>query len=307
MTRLVGVESQEIDRLVHLREIVGVGQTIRRLPEDFESLLRVAAETDRVHPPGVVEVMAGIHRGGGDSRGLDGRGIPVHRAAGASHRGVAHETGPGTRRPDRLDRVPVRPHRVVTRDQLIAKGQLQSGRVSAIGVTVLNEDLGFVQRDPVGDAVTEPSGHEVRIGTHPVGAVATEPATLFEERRRHVPVEEGDPGSDARGQQPVDQSIVEIQPGLVGGADAFGKHPRPGDRETVGVKPQILHDLDITAETVIVITGDRTGVSILDRALAIAEVIPDASSPASLEGGSFDLVRRGSGSPKERFRKSWHS
>jgi hypothetical protein len=198
------------------------------------------------------------------------------------------------------------PHGVVAGQQLLPHREIETRSVASVVVSVLDVDLGFVQGDPVDDPVSEATADQIRVLAHPGGAVTGDPATLREEGRGHVPVEQGRPGRDPGFEKGIDQSVVEVEAFLVHPTRAFGQDPRPCDRESIGVKPQRPHDLDVVLEPVIVIAGHRTAVSVFDGAFTIAEVVPDASTASAFEGRTFDLIRGGGGTPEKAFRKHRH-
>ena len=305
-TRLVDVQPEEVDRCVHLGEIGFVVESLCIGAVGLEPLLGIAAQADRIDPPRAVEVMIGIHGAGGDPPRLDRGRRLVDRTAGAPHGGVADPARAGAGGSKSPHRVAVSPHGVVTGQELVTHRQLQTGSVGAVVVTMLDVDLGFVQGDPVDDAISETTTHQIGVLAHPGGAVAADPATLREQCRRHVPVEQGRPRLDPGFQQGVDQPVVVVEPLLIDLPGAFGEHPRPGDREAIGVEPELPHDLNVILESVVVIAGHRTTVSVFDGPLTIAEVVPDASPTTTFEGRTLDLIGGGGGTPKKAFRKLRH-
>src|SRR5438067_929249 len=74
---------------------------------------------------------------------------------------------------------------------------------------------------------------------------------------------------------------------------------RPGDAQTIGLQPQLLHDGDIFAPSMQVITCDVAGMAGEDRALFAAEHLPHAQTPTAAGADAFNLVRRGGNAPYE--------
>ena len=131
----------------------------------------------------------------------------------------------------------------------------QAGGVLAGAVAEVRHHPGLVEGQPVSHAVPEPGfhgggvvGERVRSSPHP-------PSALILEALGEIPVEQGEERLYARFQQPVHQLVVEVQPGLVDGTPTLRYHPGPRYREAVGRQPQVLHDPDVVAPSVVVIAG----------------------------------------------------
>ena len=82
-------------------------------------------------------------------------------------------------------------------------------------------------------------------------------ADLVLERLRQVPVIERRVGLDALPEQFVDEAVVEVEALGVGLARSFRKHPRPGDREPVGLCADFADQADVFLVAVVVIVGDN--------------------------------------------------
>ena len=88
--------------------------------------------------------------------------------------------------------------------------QAVARRVVAVLQAQVDEALGLVEGHPVGDAVGEPVADDPRVVGEPVGAVPVHPAAPVVEGGREIPVEQGDPRLDARGEDRID--IADVQP-----------------------------------------------------------------------------------------------
>ncbi|GAA3235051.1 hypothetical protein GCM10020256_52630 [Streptomyces thermocoprophilus] len=97
--------------------------------------------------------------------------------------------------------------------------ELLAGGVDAEGVAEQGVLGGFVEGDPVADAVAEPGGDRAHVLGEPGRGVPFQPVQVGGE----VPVVEGDDGADAGGAQFVDEPVVE--------AEAAGEAARGQDTE----------------------------------------------------------------------------
>ena len=110
---------------------------------------------------------------------------------------------------------------------------------------------------------------------------------------------EGDEGFDPGLEQPVGQPVIEIEPGRVDRTPPRGQDARPGNREAVGVEPQLTHQPDVLSPAVVVVAGHVAGVAVLDLARRVAEAVPDALALAVFVRRALDLVRRRRRPPQE--------
>ncbi len=109
---------------------------------------------------------------------------------------------------------------------------------------------------------------------------------------------------DAGFEQAVDEPVVVVEPDRVGLTGAVGQHPRPRDREAVGVQPESLHQSDVFGVAVVVVACDIAGVAVVDRAGNPAEGVPNGRRTATLGDRSLDLVRRCRRAPTEIRRQA---
>src|SRR6185503_16967605 len=103
---------------------------------------------------------------------------------------------------------------------------------------------------------------------------AHRPATRVLERLREVPVEEGDPWLDARGEERVHQPRVEIQARAIDGAATGRDHSRPRNRESVCANAELLHQCDVTAPEVVMVACHVAVAPVLDALRRDAELVP---------------------------------
>ena len=99
-----------------------------------------------------------------------------------------------------------------------------------------------------------------------VDGVAVEPAAVVLERLRQVPVVERDHRLHAVGEQRVDQPVVERQALLVGRTATGRLDARPGDREAVAARAELLHQRDVLVDPVVVVARDVAGAAVGDAA-----------------------------------------
>ena len=131
----------------------------------------------------------------------------------------------------------------------------QAGREHAVQVTAIHHYPGFVQGDPQPDPVVHRSEQNLRVVGEPAGAVGIEPTAPPVQRRRQVPVVQGQHRLDTLLQQRIHQSLVEIQPLGVDPAASLRQHPAPGHAKTVGVQTQSAHQRHVVPVAAIVIAG----------------------------------------------------
>jgi hypothetical protein len=83
--------------------------------------------------------------------------------------------------------------------------------VDAFQVSVVGECGGFVEQDPISDAVSQLSCYDRYIIGEPAGHVAVRPASAIFEGLRQIPVIESWQGANPSGEQLIDYTLVEIQ------------------------------------------------------------------------------------------------
>ncbi len=154
-------------------------------------------------------------------------------------------------------------------------------------------------RDPVAQRAADDVGELGEV----VRGLPVEPAATVLEHLGEVPVVEREHRGDVAFEQPVHQSLVEVEPGLVDLAGAVGEHARPGDREPVGAEPERGHQVQVLLHPVVVVAGDVAVVAAVDLAGSPAERVPDARRAAVLGGSPLDLERSRAGAPGEAFGK----
>ena len=122
-------------------------------------------------------------------------------------------------------------------------------------------------------------------------------------RLRRVPVEQRHERVDPVAEELVDEAIVEVEPRRVHAPAAFGKDPRPGDREPERVQAELVHQADVVAVAMVEVARDIAVVAQAYLAGRRAETVPDTLAATVLLGRAFDLVRRGCRAPDEVGRK----
>ncbi len=213
---------------------------------------------------------------------------------------------PGLRlRPDRLHGEAVAQHGVVPKLVEQPGRQLQPRRMDAIVVAQLHEGVELVRREDVLHAVRQPLGHVARVGRERFRGLARLPAAdAVLQRLRQVPVIQRREGLDAVRQQLVHEPVVEIEALRVGLPAPLREHPRPRDREPVGLDAQRLHQLHVALVAVIVVRRDVAVRVAGHLARRVREGVPDRRRAAVFSHGPFDLVRRRGGAPQEPLGKA---
>ena len=153
------------------------------------------------------------------------------------------------------------------------------------------------------DAIAEFPGHISGVVSERLGRITRLPAAFVLEGLRQVPVIERGERRDARLQQLIDQTVVEVETSRVWRARALREDARPGDGEAVRVRTDRPHQRHVLLVPMVVIVGDIAGVVVLDVARLMRVGVPNRRTLAVLIPGAFDLVRRRSGAPVKTFRE----
>ena len=200
--------------------------------------------------------------------------------------------------PQHLDRAPVREQQMVRSRERV--GVRHAARcVMSPAVPDPRDDPRLVVRDPVRDAVAEPTGNRFDVLGEGVHGVANRPAAGILDHLRRVPVEERHVRHDAVAEQLVDETIVEVEAGVVHGAAPVRDHPRPRDREAERVQTELAHQRDVVAIPVVEVARDRARIAVPHLARCRGEPVPDALAATVFVRRTLDLVRRGRGPPDE--------
>ena len=255
----------------------------------------------RRRPPGTSLAGPGRRRAGSGSRPLPSR---PRRRAGRRSPGTP-ATSRGRSRPRTLGSRAEGPRRRAReREGRDARQRLRrylgpARGVQAQRVAEPRDAVRLVLRQPVTNAVAEPSGHDLDVFAERFRRRARGPAAGVLERLREIPVVERDERADACGKQIVDQAVVEVESCLVDASASFGHDARPGERKAVGVQAELLHARDVQSIAVVGVARDRARVSVPDLARGGAEGVPDARAAAVGLGCALDLVRRRCSTPDE--------
>src|ERR1700677_1807281 len=122
---------------------------------------------------------------------------------------------------------------------------LASGSERAFKISPVGEGRGFVEQRPIGNPVTQSLCNELRIIGKAGGGVAIWPAASVFQGLGQVPVVERDKRTNSRLQQGVNETAVIIYPIGVSCAGTAGLDAGPGDRESVTVQIEHLHERDV--------------------------------------------------------------
>ena len=195
-------------------------------------------------------------------------------------------------------------HGVVPRLVEAVRRQLQAGRMDPDAVAQLDECAELVDREEVLHAIGEVLRNVTRVVGECLRRVARLPAAaVVLQRLRQIPVIQSRERLDAVREELVDQPVVEVEALRVRRAGALRKHPRPGDRESIGLDAQRLHQLDVLLVAMVVVVGDVTGSARVRLARRVRESVPDRRRAPVLGRGAFHLIRGRRGSPEEAGRE----
>ena len=178
-----------------------------------------------------------------------------------------------------------------------------TGSMDAGGVAEERRAPRFVEGRPHAHAIPQRVVHVERVLGEAGCRVAVRPPALLLQRLRQIPVVEGEPGQDARIQQLVDETLVEVDAGRVH-RTAIGAHAGPRRREAIGVQAHLRHESDVIAVAVVVIAGDVAVVAVDHGVGHAAEGVPDRVATTVFVGRAFDLEGRGGGAEQE-VRREW--
>src|SRR4029079_2955545 len=109
---------------------------------------------------------------------------------------------------------------------------------------------------------------------------------------------------DAVSQQLVDKAVVEIEALWIWRAGAFREDARPGNRESIGLCAERLHQLNVFLVQAIMVGRGIAVALIGDGARRVGEAVPDRWAAAVLVHGSFDLIGGGRRAPQKIVRKT---
>ena len=179
-----------------------------------------------------------------------------------------------------------------------------SRRVEPQNVAGAEHDVGLVDGGEALHPIGEAPPDDRRVVAEAQRRVAAAPAAGLLQRQRQVEMVETRPGLDARGQKPVDETIVEVEALGIGRPAPLGHHPGPGDREAVGAGTQPGEQLDVLGPAVIVVAGHGRRAAVGDPAGLPHPGVPDAGATALLAQRTLDLEGRGGSAPEKARGKS---
>ena len=131
-------------------------------------------------------------------------------------------------------------------------------------VATIGDDPGLVQRRPFRHAAIEPAEHDLRIVGEPFRYLGIEPTATVIEGCGEIPMIERDQRLYSVLEQRVDETIVEVEPGVINMSCARRQDSAPRDAEAVRLQSEASHYRDVFLPAAIVITRDVTRVSVAD-------------------------------------------
>jgi hypothetical protein len=166
------------------------------------------------------------------------------------------------------------------------------------------ERFGFVENDPLADAIAQRLRHRARILGETFRRIAIGPAAVVLERLRQVPVIQRDDGANARFEHRIGDALVVIQSPGVHASAARGLDSRPCNRVTIALDVQLAQQRDVLEVAMIAIARQVAVVAVLDAARRVREAVPDGFAFAVFLPGTLDLIGRGGCAPDEIRRKA---
>jgi hypothetical protein len=114
----------------------------------------------------------------------------------------------------------------------------------------------FIDGRKPGHSISEGLGHRSRIVFKGFQNFAARPASAILQRLWQIPVINRRDRFDSGRQQRIDQAVIEVEAALFAHVVAFRKQASPRDRESIGLDPEVLHDLNVIEIAVIVVICD---------------------------------------------------
>ncbi len=171
-------------------------------------------------------------------------------------------------------------------------------RVNAEEMAQEGDAPGFIDRCSGVQAIAEVLADDGGIVAKPASDIAIHPAALVLQGAGQVPVVERGKRLQPPLEHAVDQPIVEVEPGLIYGAGAFGDQPRPGQREAIAFKAGVADQVEILRPAIVVVAGHVAVVGVLHVAGGRRKRIPDGRSPP-IGLATFDLIGSRGGAKDE--------
>ena len=180
---------------------------------------------------------------------------------------------------------------------------LASGSVRAFEMAEIYKRIRLVEKNPVGNTVTERLSDELHVVGEPARGVTIGPASGVFERLRQIPVIKRDQRPDARFKQRVNQPAVVIHSLGIRRAGTGGLNARPGNRKPVAVLIHGANQGNVVAPAIIGIAGHVARVAIFDFARRVREAVPDGFALAVFVPRALDLVSGRGRAPEESLGK----
>ena len=166
----------------------------------------------------------------------------------------------------------------------------QARRMDAVEMAEIGRAPRFVERGHCFKPVAEAQHHLFGIVGKGPRRVTVAPSALVFEHLRQVPMIERRIGFHAARKASVDETLVEVETGLVDLAETGRNDPRPGDRKAIAVDTEGFQQIKIRIEPVIMVAGRRAGVTLGHLSRCGGKRVPNRGRAPVLADGTFDLV-----------------
>ena len=186
-----------------------------------------------------------------------------------------------------------------------AEKAFPSRSVVAFQITLISERQWFVEKDPIGYAISQGSSHLLRIVGKARSRIAIWPAPGIFQNLRQIPMIERDERPDSGFQQGVHEAAVVINAFGIRRASAGGLDARPRNRKAVTVQIHRAQQRNIFLPAMIGIASYIARVAILDFARGMREAVPDRFALAVCLPRAFDLIGGSSRAP-EKIPGEWN-
>ena len=270
----VQIDRIEIERLAD-RFHIGLVVVRDGIAVTFQAGFGVVSENDGVAPPGIIEGIRFRDAKGHFISGVDVFSLIGGRGIGFASRSPADDWLLLCVGSDRLAAVAMREEDVVRAAERVAQAQLEAGCMQAVCVAKRDKDLRLIKGDPLFDAIAQVFDGDLGVVLKPLYTVRVEPAALVVERKRVIPVKQGNERFNLLFKQFIDEAVVEIHAFGVYFASAIGEDAWPRERETVGLQPDCSHQVDVAGVMFVVITGAIAVISVKNVAAFVGKSVPD--------------------------------
>src|ERR1051325_4029844 len=158
-------------------------------------------------------------------------------------------------------------------------------------VTNLDERAKLVDSEDVFHSISQSRRNVAGVVRERLRRFASFPATeTILQRRRQIPVVKRGERLNPIREQLIDEPIVEVETLRIRWTITVWKHARPGDRETIRLDAERLHQLPVAFVEMVRIGRHGAGCVVNDTAGCVRKSIPDGWATTVFFNSAFDLI-----------------